>query len=169
MKIKIKTIYKIISAILLGAVLVTIFLLSNENSTQSNETSGFLITLLTELFGKAPSQNVIRTLAHFSEYAVLGFLVLNCIYAFTDKKRFFLSVGLSELYALSDEIHQLFVPGRAFQITDLLVDLCGIILGCAVIFIIIKAQRGRWTGGRGERKEERGKSCFARASEQVDR
>ncbi len=131
------TAYKIISVLLLAAVLVAIFLLSSQTSTQSSETSGFLITLIMRIFGKDLSQGIIRTVAHFAEFGALGFLTLNCIFAFSGKKKFFLCIALSELYALSDEIHQLFVPGRAFQISDLLIDLCGIILGCAVIYIII--------------------------------
>jgi len=40
-----------------------------------------------------------------------------------------IAVLLSMLYALSDETHQLFVPGRAFQVVDLVVDLGGILTG----------------------------------------
>jgi VanZ family protein len=32
-------------------------------------------------------------------------------------------------FALSDEIHQLFVPGRAFQVIDLIIDFLGILFG----------------------------------------
>jgi VanZ family protein len=32
-------------------------------------------------------------------------------------------------FALSDEIHQLFVPGRAFQVIDLIIDFLGLLFG----------------------------------------
>jgi VanZ family protein len=45
-----------------------------------------------------------------------------------------LRAGLSYLFSLLaavfDEIHQAFVPGRAFQFTDLLYDSVGMIFGC---------------------------------------
>jgi VanZ family protein len=36
------------------------------------------------------------------------------------------------LYAVSDEIHQLFVPGRAGQIRDVLIDACGVFVGIII-------------------------------------
>lgn len=41
-------------------------------------------------------------------------------------------LGLTELYSLSDEIHQLFVPGRSFQLMDLGLDLLGGIIGLII-------------------------------------
>lgn len=43
--------------------------------------------------------------------------------------------GLTALYALSDEIHQLYVPGRAFQLSDLALDISGAALGIAVYLL----------------------------------
>ncbi len=137
MKTRCKTIYKIVSALLLASVLVTVFLLSNEVSAQSNETSGFFVDLLSRILNTEISSAAIRTFAHFCEFGAVGFLTLNCIYAFTEGKRYILSVVLSFVYAVTDEIHQLFVPGRAFQFSDLLVDLGGIFLGCGIIYLII--------------------------------
>ncbi len=140
---KTKIIYKIISVLLLAAVVVTIFFLSNESSTQSNETSGFLLSFLSRYFNMELTSAVIRTFAHFCEFSVLGFLTLNCIYAFSEKKKYVLSVLLSWGYAFTDEIHQLFVPGRAFQLVDLLVDLGGSVLGCGFIYIILSLYEKR--------------------------
>ncbi len=142
------TIYKAISATLLVALMVTIFFLSHQTSTESSATSGSLIHFIYELFGKAISQNAIRTLAHFCEFALLGFLTLNCIFAFTKKKQLVLPIVVAWLYAWSDEIHQLFIPGRAFQLIDLTVDLAGIVLGVSVMRAIIHlvADRKQVTG-----------------------
>lgn len=130
--------YKIISVILLVAVMVIIFILSHQNGTQSSETSGFVTKLFSLIFGDKIPEELIRTFGHFSEFAVLGFLMLNCIYAFKQKLKPVSSVLTSWGYAWTDEIHQIFVDGRAFQISDLMVDLAGIILGTLIILIILK-------------------------------
>ena len=66
---------------------------------------------------------------HLIEYAILGSLIIMA----NQKVRLTILIGY--LYACTDEVHQLFVPGRTGKITDTLVDLIGIIIG---IFIIKK-------------------------------
>ena len=53
-----------------------------------------------------------------------------------------LVLGLTELYALSDEIHQLYVPGRTFQLMDLALDLLGGVIGL-IIYEQIRTKRRR--------------------------
>ncbi len=48
------------------------------------------------------------------------------------------SIIFSSLYALSDEIHQYFVPGRSCDPVDLLVDIVGILLGIILIYFVKK-------------------------------
>ena len=136
-----RKIYIIISAFLVVVVAIIIFLLSSQTATNSANTSGSLIDLIFSLFGKAPNQTVIRTLAHFCEYTLFGFLVSNLYFALKNKLNPILCIGLSWGYSWTDEIHQLFVPGRAFQLTDLAVDLGGIFLGVAVFCILIILKR----------------------------
>ena len=45
---------------------------------------------------------------------------------------------IAVLYGLSDETHQIFVPGRYFDLADLLADACGIYLGCISYLLIRK-------------------------------
>lgn len=130
-------IYKAVSVILLVAVAVTIFVLSHQNGTESSQTSGFVTMLLSAFFGDNVPEAIVRTFGHFSEFAALGFLSLNCFYAFKKEKKPVLCASLSWLYAWTDEIHQIFIEGRAFQISDLLVDLAGIITGTLIILIIL--------------------------------
>lgn len=130
-----RKLYIAISAILVAAVAIIIFYLSHQTSTESSETSDSLIGLISELIGKVFSENFIRTFAHFCEFAGLGFLVCNLIFAIKDKLKPILSILLSIGYSVTDEIHQIFIPGRAFQLIDLAVDLGGIILGVAVFCI----------------------------------
>ena len=129
--------YKIFSAIFMIAVMVIIFILSAQNSTESAETSGTLISWLDRLFELGISQDTIRTAAHFCEYAGLGFSVINFLYAFRNVLSPILSVIIALGYALTDEIHQIFVPGRAFQLIDLTVNFFGILLGIGVFTLIV--------------------------------
>lgn len=71
-------------------------------------------------------------LAHFIEYAVLGFLWYRAL-----NKRIILVLVICILFSISDEIHQLFVPLRECSIIDIIVDIFGIIFG-----LIIERVRG---------------------------
>ncbi len=136
-----RKIYIAVSAILLVAVMVTIFLLSAENGEQSSNTSGTFVKILTFILGFTPPEDVVRTLGHFCEFAALGFLSANMLFAYKEKLKPVLTALLSLGYAVTDEIHQLFVPDRACQLSDLAVDFGGIILGTivfSVIYLIIK-------------------------------
>lgn len=64
---------------------------------------------------------------HLIEYAVLFVL----LFFATKKKQ--LSFFISYLYAISDELHQSFVPGRMGKFSDTIIDLIGIYIGiCSV-------------------------------------
>jgi VanZ family protein len=89
--------------------------------------------------------------SHTAEYAVLAALLARAL-VWQGKPQIILWVivlGISELYALSDEIHQLFVPGRQFQLQDLGFDLLGGAIGLA-IFAIIR-RRSASSAGSAER------------------
>ena len=77
---------------------------------------------------------IIRKSAHFIEYFVLCFLMYSFLkeYSFSGKKLCFFSVIFCFLYALTDEFHQAFVPGRTATIRDCFVDLTG-----SLFFILI--------------------------------
>lgn len=83
----------------------------------------------------------VRKTAHFFVYFVLGILVFNYLSSFAlDKKMLLLSILICFLYACSDEVHQLFVPGRSGEIKDVLLDSLGSISG---ILIYFKIRKGR--------------------------
>jgi VanZ family protein len=66
---------------------------------------------------------VLRKIAHAAEFAVLGFLLLRA----TCDARLALAGGI--LYAISDEIHQQFVPGRQGSPLDVAIDAVGVAVG----------------------------------------
>lgn len=71
-------------------------------------------------------ENVIRKIAHFTEYFVLGVLAMLYVSSVTScKKAWLFAFVLCVIYACSDEIHQHFVPGRACRLFDICIDSCG--------------------------------------------
>ncbi len=130
-----RKVYIALSAIVLIAVMIIIFVLSAQNGEESSSTSGFFTKLIASIIGQQANEGLIRTLAHFCEFAGLGFLMCNFLFALKDKLKPLLSILFSVLYAISDEIHQIFVPERACQLSDLAVDSCGIVTGIAVFCV----------------------------------
>lgn len=74
---------------------------------------------------------------HIAAYAPLGVLVLRALtggrLAAITWPRALAAVALSVLYGLTDEIHQLYVPGRTADPLDLLADGVGAALGAAAL------------------------------------
>ena len=137
MKFTGSTIYRIFSIFAVIAVMAVIFWLSAQNGEESSQTSGFVGELLALIFKGDIAQNILRTFAHFLEYAVLGFLMYNVFYSFNVKLAPVVSVSASLLYALSDEIHQYFVPGRACAAFDVFIDSLGVGLAVALFALAI--------------------------------
>jgi len=95
--------------------MAVIFTFSSQPDLPSNQ-----IDLLDFIFKKS---------AHMIEFGVLVFL-LSRAYQFTRPASSFL-IALS--YAFTDEIHQLFVPGRGGKVSDVFIDLLGIIIATKLI------------------------------------
>lgn len=78
-------------------------------------------------------QHIINNLGHFTEYCVLTLLVLS---SQTKDKLTKVSIPNAFLfafaYSISDELHQLFVPGRMTDIWDIAVDVLGIIIATKI-------------------------------------
>jgi VanZ family protein len=84
---------------------------------------------------------------HLGVYGLLGALVARALLlrsgALLSGRALVASAGLALAYGLSDEIHQLFVPGRSFEVADLVADALGAALGA--LLMIRRFQRGRAT------------------------
>lgn len=70
---------------------------------------------------------LVSSTAHFFMFAVLAVLWARTLQA--NPRARLLALALTLLYALSDELHQAFVPGRTPDPLDLLCDACGALLG----------------------------------------
>ena len=134
-------IYFYVSLIIVLILFVLIFCLSHPSGDESTMTSGWFTTLLNFIFPFELTESFVRTMAHFSEFACLSFFMNNLFVAYKEKLVPVLAVSVSFFYAITDEIHQIFVPGRACQFLDMMVDLAGILSGFivyAVIYILVR-------------------------------
>ena len=94
-----------------------------------------LISLSTLIF-------LVRKTAHFTEYAILGALFYLNLIQFpklnSHIKKLLLPILFSFLYAITDELHQVFVPGRSAQFRDVLIDTLGASFGAIITYLIVK-------------------------------
>lgn len=77
---------------------------------------------------------LLRKIAHAVEFGVLGALFLRAT------GRPALAFVLGALYAVSDEVHQSFVPGRMGSAVDVAIDTIGV-LGGIVVWQLVRARR----------------------------
>lgn len=93
---------------------------------------------------------LVRKSAHFSVYALLGFLCMFAASRFIKFRRWQLltAFAVSVLYAVSDELHQLFVPGRSCEFRDVCIDAGGALLGILLMWLVLAAA-ARIQGRRG--------------------
>jgi VanZ family protein len=78
---------------------------------------------------------VLRKLAHTAEYAILGALLMRA----TGRIGVALALGIA--YAVSDELHQTFVPGRAGKPLDVAIDTLGLVGGIAIWHVLRSRRR----------------------------
>lgn len=119
-----------------------IFAFSAAPADLSNSQSGLLVGLLHKI-GVYGSDDllvmIVRKLAHFTSYGLLGALIYNAMRLSWGQSlsRLSYSVGFTMLYAVSDEFHQLFVPGRSGEPRDIVIDTVGAALGATIVYTII--------------------------------
>ena len=72
-----------------------------------------------------------------------GFLLISLIKGRRENKNlFFWGLVFVILYAISDEIHQLFVLGRCCSFSDVLIDLIGILVAGFIYLLSLKLNKG---------------------------
>ncbi len=147
MKLK-KYLFKNMLYILVVAWMVAIFYFSHQPVNKSSELSGGISGLIVDkLEGVLKTdldnglfEHLTRKFAHFTEYMILGILMYivfsrNKVFS---SKRMLVCVIICVLYAISDEIHQYFVPGRAARVVDVIIDSVGAIFGIYMTTLFTK-------------------------------
>lgn len=131
---------KVILWLLVVLWMALIFCLSHQPATESNSLSTGITERVMAIIERVTSDidfdvsnfnHIIRKNAHFFAYLVLGILVSNALKSngLKGSNRFIIALLICILYAISDEVHQLFIPGRAGQVRDVIIDSAGAIVG----------------------------------------
>ena len=128
--------------ILVILMMIVIFLFSSEPAEVSSARSGFVVDTIRSLNIALPPDIfmfLVRKSAHIFLYALFGFVVFNLVSMYaTTKKAIVLSVLFVVVYAVSDEIHQLFIPGRSGEIRDVFIDTAAGMIGTMLYYMIVK-------------------------------
>ena len=128
------------SIILVIIWMIIIFIMSSFNADTSSSQSNIIVNFISNIFNINNINLlsfIIRKLAHFTEYFILGILLYNC-FIISFRMNLYVPIIICIMYAISDEIHQLFVSGRCFQLRDIIIDTCGSITGIYLLKKIIK-------------------------------
>lgn len=127
-----------ISWILVATWAAFIFFMSAHTGSDLSNGEGFvgmvkqwLSSIQEAAFG--PDIDLVSPLAHFIEYTVFGALVFMALSESGMSKRTLVAaIAICALYAISDELHQLYVPDRACDPVDWVVDVAGSTLGSTI-------------------------------------
>ncbi|MGL5595114.1 MAG: VanZ family protein [Cetobacterium sp.] len=112
-------------------IMLSIFWFSHQDGKESARQSTYVKKQVNKVIGKGVTFNI-RKNAHFFIYMVLGMsLLLSREKA--GKREILEVVGFVMLYAISDEFHQSFIPGRGASFIDACIDTLGGISGILVI------------------------------------
>jgi VanZ family protein len=137
--------------------MLLIFNLSSQVAEQSNSLSTGVTEVIVGVVEKVEPgfdtdisvlSHFLRKNAHFFAYLILGVSVTNEVRRSEAKvlRLCALALGICMLYAVSDEVHQLFVLGRGGQVRDVLIDSAGAIVGIGIYLLIIKTIKGDISG-----------------------
>ena len=140
---------RLFAGILVIIWMFVIFSFSNQNGVKSTSTSNVVTSAIVNVATNVTNKEYTRTevkkkiedstfyirkMAHFTEYLILGILVLNYLstYGKLNKRMLMIALIICYLYAISDEIHQIFIPGRTAKVLDTLIDGSGSLIGLII-------------------------------------
>lgn len=165
---KLRLILRIIFYTLAAAVAAMIFYLTAQTAVKSAGTSHSFIERAVRVFfsrfkllGEAEQYELVESLqylfrkgAHFAIYFALAFFLTcaNETFGIGHLRSALYALPAAVLYAVSDEVHQYFVPGRSCQLSDILLDSFGAIMGtvaaCLCTALVLHIARKRTGQGK---------------------
>lgn len=146
----------IINIILLILWMALIFNFSADSGKESSSKSERLIIKIVEVIKKdkltteekekilKKYSKPIRKYAHMFLYFILSILSFLLLYQIFDLKpvTVIYTIIFCIIYAITDEIHQLFIPNRSGEILDVIIDTTGAILFLIIpIIVLIKRKK----------------------------
>ena len=129
--------------ILLGLIVFFIW----DNSMQTGGSSDGFSLLFAETFAHIVNKlgfhgniwtlnRIVRKLAHLTEFTILGGVSYTILRRYITYGTVIKTIGLGMLIASLDEFIQLFSPGRSSQISDVLIDTVGVVIGILVAKLV---------------------------------
>ena len=121
--------------------MVFIFVQSALPSELSSKESGFIVDWIMRAFENVLPYDqetivfAVRKGAHFTEYLVLGAALVPAVKEWREASGFrgaesaLASWMIGTAYAVTDEFHQTFAPGRSCELRDMMIDSCGVLTG----------------------------------------
>ena len=143
---------RILFLVILGIAFYVIFNFSAQNGEMSGSLSKKVTEAIVNIISKIKTIDIstklryieklhpiIRKLAHFGVYTVVGFSIMGFMCTFDMRNIFkvIISFSVGVTYAISDEIHQYFIPGRSARIFDVCIDSVGVLTGIFILITLI--------------------------------
>lgn len=141
---------KLFSWIILILWMLIIFCFSQQSGNSSTELSDGILNQLIKFIPFSIDYHllsfIIRKFAHFSEYFILGILSVNVLYQYQslDLKHIIFIILFCCGYAITDEIHQMFIDERTPKILDVVIDSFGSICGILLYKMIFAQNKKRY-------------------------
>jgi len=88
--------------------------------------------------------NIYSIIYHFFAFFFLAFFLLPAIVKGENKALIFIAIILAVMYGMSDEFHQLFVPGRSCSFSDFLINSAGILLASFIYTVSLKFRKNKY-------------------------
>lgn len=143
---------KLFHSILVIIWMLVIFNFSSQNGPKSTKTSDVVTSMVVNVTTSVTNKDIpreevkkkvedstflVRKTAHFTEYLILGILVLQLLSDYTkiNKRMLIVSLIICYLYAVSDEVHQIFISGRTAKVLDTFIDGAGSLVGITIYSI----------------------------------
>ena len=143
-----------IHALVTVIIMIFIFVQSALPSDLSQQESGVIVSFLSNFLWTDSEllSFVVRKCAHFAEYTLLGWSLALTVADYLERLRGAQPGGsnrakpgdlrgaqlmapwlIGTAYAVTDEIHQYFVPGRSCEVRDVVIDSCGVLVGALIV------------------------------------
>ena len=151
-----KIILRILFLLLLCSTFFVIFGFSSQDGTESSSLSRKVTTKFVNIFPYTKNLStetkenliehgeiIVRKLAHFSIYTLVGIFIMAFMFTFNAKLKvqFGVSLLVGLIYAITDEYHQSLVPGRGPSAMDVCIDTAGVFMGIIIVLGIVSIYR----------------------------
>ena len=141
-------VFAVLSWLFVAAMACIIFYMSSRSDVDLDTSTGMitvikdaLATATTALFGHPVD---VSPIGHFTEFFLLGGALANALRLHLPLNRAcVLAAVIASLYGVTDELHQIFVPGRTCDPLDWVVDTIAALLAAVLVTAFLKLREKR--------------------------